>query len=119
MADKKDNILIAEEDAKIRIGEVLLEKDNLLRQAKERAKKELKSHDEELRDKTQAKITELNMNSSEVDDIDAKTLVDLKEIENKFTKNKSSVCDFLFNSVVNVTITIPDVVKADFEKQIK
>ena len=119
MADKKDNILIAEEDAKIRISEVLQEKDNLLRQAKERAKKELKSHDEELREKTQQRTTELLLNSTELDQIDAKTIVDMKEIETKFIKNKSSVCEFLFNSVVNVTISIPDVVKADFEKQIK
>lgn len=119
MADKKDNILIAEEDAKIRITEVLQEKDNLLRQAKERAKKELNSHDEELRKITQQRVTDLLTNNTELEQIEAKTIVDMKEIETLFAKNKSSVCEFLFNSVVNVTISIPDVVKADFEKQIK
>ncbi len=119
MTDKRDYIIIAEDLAKSRIVEVQLEKDNLLKQAKEKARKDLRSHDDDLQIKTQEKVTQLYMDNTHNEEIDAKTEVEIKDTEVKFIKNKQAACDFLFKSVTDVVITIPDVVKADFEKSLK
>jgi hypothetical protein len=39
-------------------------------------------------------------------------------VEQMFNKNKSDVTDFLFGNVVNVEITIPEVVKGKFEERL-
>jgi len=119
MTDKRDYIIIAEDLAKTRIVEVQLEKDNLLKQAKEKARKDLRSHDDDLQIKTQEKVTQLYMNNSHVEEIDSKTEAEIKDIEVKFKNNKQGACDFLFKSITDVVISIPDVVKADFEKSLK
>jgi vacuolar-type H+-ATPase subunit H len=117
MSDKKDEVLIAENEVKQRINQVLLEKDDLLRQAKEKAKKELKSHDDDMRVATQEKVTELLVDRTRMDEVDEQTRRDLILIEENFVKNKSQVVDFLFGSVINVNIVIPDVVIGCFEEK--
>jgi len=119
MSDKKDEVLIAENEVKQRINQVLLEKDDLLRQAKEKAKKELKSHDDDMRLETQEKVTELLVNRQAIDEVDEQTRRDLIVIDDDFEKNKSQVVDFLFNSVTTVNIVIPDVVIGCFEEKMK
>ena len=119
MADRIDEVLIAENEAKKRIAEVMQEKDDLLRQAKEKAKKELKSHDDELREITQEKITQLYLDRNELEEIDERTKKEIIEIDLAYNKNKSKVADFIFKSVVSVNIVIPDVVKGNFEEKIK
>lgn len=119
MADKRDNVLEAENEAKIRILEVMQEKDDLLKQAKERAKKELKSHDDQLQQETQEKVTNLYVDRSEIDRIEENTEKEIAIIEQNFNRNKKEVVDYLFESVININIVIPDVVKADFEKSMK
>ena len=116
MADRKDDVLIAENEAKNRINLVLKEKDEVLRQAKDKAKKELKSHDDELRIKTQDRITELHLNTNEIESIDSKTEVELKEIDALFSKNKDKVVNMLFDSVTKVNIVISNTVKENFER---
>ena len=117
MSDKKDEVLIAENEVKLRINQVLLEKDDLLRQAKEKAKKELKSHDDEMRCATQEKVTELLVDRSRMDEVDEQTRQELILIEENFEKNKSEVVDYLFGAVTNVNIVIPDVVIGCFEEK--
>ena len=119
IVDKKDNVLLAELDAKKRIQEVLQEKEEVLRKAKDKAKKELKSFDEDLNQKTRDRVTQLYIDRSETDKLDDITKNEILELEKNFQKNKKNVVDFLFNSVVNVTIAIPDVVIADFENKFK
>lgn len=119
MTERKDEVLVAEKEAKAKISQVLQEKDDLLKQAKEKAKKDLKSHDDEMRAKTQEKITQLILNRGEIDSIEEKTKADLKTLELSYTKNRSNVVDFLFNSVTTVKIHIPDVVKGNFEETYK
>mmetsp|Transcript_796 Transcript_796/g.776 ORF Transcript_796/g.776 Transcript_796/m.776 type:complete len:122 (+) Transcript_796:32-397(+) len=121
MTDKKekDEVLVAEDEAKQRIQQVQQEKDDLLRQAKDKAKKQLKSHDDELRTKTQEKITELYLDRTPLENIDEKTKQDIKAIDESFVKNKDQVSQFLFDSVTKVNIVIPDVVIANFEEKFK
>ena len=87
-----------------------------VRQAKINARMELSSYEEKLREETQEKITELNINRQGFDEIDKITEEELKEIDETFNKNKNKVIDFLFDSVVQVNIDIPDVVKGNFEE---
>jgi vacuolar-type H+-ATPase subunit H len=119
MTDRKDEVLIAEKEAKAKIAQVMQEKDDLLKQAKDKAKKDLKSHDDEMRGKTQEKITQLILNRGEIDVIEEKTKSELKTLQTSFEKNKGKVVDFLFNSVTTVKIHIPDVVKGNFEETYK
>lgn len=119
MAERKDDVLLAEEDAKSRIQLVLQEKDDLLRKAKEQAKQNLRSHDEELQQLTQDKITHLYIDRSNIDEIEKHTQTEVQRLEESFHKNKDKVVDFLFESVTNIKIVIPDVVIADFEKSKK
>jgi vacuolar-type H+-ATPase subunit H len=119
MTDKKDSVLIAEDEAKARIQEVIQEKDDLLRQAKERAKKELRSFDDELQQKTQERITNLYIDRSDLNAIEGNTEKELRDLEDKFAKNKNEVVDYLFEAVTHIKIVIPDVVKANFENTMK
>lgn len=119
IADRKDNVLIAELEAKKRISDVNQEKDDLLRKAKDKAKKELKSFDEDLNQKTREKVTQLYIDRSETDKLEELTLSEIKDIEKNYIKNKNEVIDFLFDTVINVKIGIPDVVIADFENKFK
>lgn len=117
--DKKDEVLLAENEAKEKISVVLQEKDDLLRQAKDKAKKDLTTHDDELRMKTQEKITALLMDTSKAEEVDEQTKKDLVRIEESFKRNKESVSQFLFTSTIKVDINIPEVVIGNFEERMK
>lgn len=119
IVDRKDDVLVAEKEAKDRIVLVNQEKEDLWRQAKDKAKKELKSHDDAIREKNQQKITELYLDRKEIESIDNKTKVDLKVIDQAYDINQNKVVDFLFESVTKVNIHIPDVVIGNFEETYK
>ena len=119
MEEKRDEVLIAETDVKERIRQVLAEKDDLFRFAKEKAKKQLKTYDDELRGKTQEKITELIMFRQETDHIEEKTKSDLEQIHKTYERNKETVIQYLFDTVTKVDIHIPDVVIGNFEENFK
>lgn len=119
MADKKDYILVAEEEAKERIIQIQAEKESIIKQAKDKARKDLKSHEIDLQQRNQMRITELYSNNILLDEIDKKNLVEIKEIEEKNKINADKAVRLLFETVTKVSIVIPDVVKAEFEKENK
>lgn len=117
MEEKKDEVLLAELDVKQRIQQVMSEKNDLLKNAKEKAQRQLKTYDDELLNKTQEKISQLIINREANDHIEQKTKSDIELIKQLFKKNKENVTQFLFNTVTNVDIHIPDVVIGNFEEK--
>ena len=116
---ERDDVLITENEAKNKINQILQEKDSLFKQAKQNARKDLSSYEDEIREETRDKITTLNMNQDEFDAIEKRTEEEIKEIEALFVRNKETVIDMLFKNVIAVNVEVPDVVKGDFEKNIK
>lgn len=116
MSEKLDEVLLAEKEAKKRIDLILKEKEDMLKFAKEKAKKELRSHEDELRKVTNDKITDLLSNKSTLIEVEEKTKNDLKMIDNLASKNQNDVINFLYKTVISVDIVIPDVVKENFEQ---
>lgn len=119
MSEKLDEVLLAEKEAKKRIDLILKEKEDMLRLAKEKAKKELRSHEDDLRKITNDKITDLLSNKNTLIEVEEKTKKDLKLIDELALKNQQEVVNYLFKTVTYVDIRIPDVVKENFEENYK
>lgn len=119
MSEKLDEVLLAEKEAKKRIDLILKEKEDMLRLAKEKAKKELRSHEDDLRKITNDKITDLLSNKNTLIEVEEKTKKDLKLIDELALKNQQEVVNYLFKTVTYVDIVIPDVVKENFEENYK
>lgn len=114
---KGDYVLDQEKHALDQIRDANKEKDDLLRKAKDAAKKELNSYDEQKQSETQDRITELTSNTTVIDEIYDKKEADIKEINENFAKNKQKVIDFLFDNVLKIEYNVPDVVKGCFEEK--
>ena len=114
---KGDYVLEQERYASEQIAEVSKEKDDLLKRAKEAARKETASYDEEKRSECMQKVTELTSNTDILDEILEKKEVDLKLINEAYNRNKDKVIDFLFKNVIKVEFEVPDVVKGCFEEK--
>jgi len=52
-----------------------------------------------------------------IERIETKRDEDIKIVDSKYKKNKEKVIDFLFNSILQVEIRVPDVVKGNFEER--
>ena len=117
MASKGDYALEQEKYSAELIEKANNEKDGLLKLAKDMAKKELESYNEDKRREYDNKVTELNVNEKFIEEIENKSKIDVEEINSKFASRKDKVVDFLFESVINVKYEVPEVVKGFFEEK--
>ena len=116
-AGREDHVLEQEKYAIEQIENANKEKDDLLRKAKEAARKETASYDDEKRRECMDKVTELASNTQVIEEIEEKSKNDIKKINEIYEKNKGKVIDFLFNNVITVDFEVPDVVKGCFEEK--
>lgn len=116
-AGREDHVLEQEKYAIEQIENANKEKDDLLRKAKEAARKETASYDDEKRRECMDKVTELASNTQVLEEIEEKSKNDIKKINEIYEKNKGKVIDFLFNNVITVDFEVPDVVKGCFEEK--
>ena len=117
MSGREDHVL---EQEKLAIGQIEnanKEKDDLLRKAKEAARKETASYDDEKRRECMEKVTELASNTEMIEEIEEKSKKDIEAINKIYEHNKDKVIDYLFNSVIKVDFEVPDVVKGCFEEK--
>ena len=117
MASKGDYALEQEKYSAELIEKANNEKDGLLKLAKDMAKKELESYNEDKRREYDNKVTELNVNEKFIEEIENKSKIDVEEINSKFASRKDKVVYFLFESVINVKYEVPEVVKGFFEEK--
>ena len=117
MATRGDYALEQEKYSVELIEKASNEKDGLLKLAKEMANKELTSYDDEKRNECMDKITELNTNEQELENIKNKSKEEVDAILNSYGSTKDKVVDFLFANVINVKYEVPDVVKGFFEEK--
>lgn len=116
-SERGDYVLEQEKYALEQIENANKEKDDLLRKAKEAARKETASYEEEKRNECMQKTTELTSNIAIIDEINEKSKNEIQKLNECYEKNKASVIDFLFNSVLTVKFEVPDVVKGCFEEK--
>lgn len=114
---KGDYVLEQENYASEQILEVSKEKDDLLRKAKEAARRETASYEEEKRNDCMQRVTQLTSNTDLIDEIFEKKEKDLELIKEQYNQNKDKVIDFLFKNVIKVEFSVPDVVKGCFEEK--
>ena len=117
MSGREDHVLEQEKLAIEQIENANKEKDDLLRKAKEAARKEKASYDDEKRRECMEKVTELASNTEMIEEIEEKSKKDIEAINKIYEHNKDKVIDYLFNSVIKVDFEVPDVVKGCFEEK--
>ena len=117
MATRGDYALEQEKYSVELIEKASNEKDGLLKLAKDMAQKELTSYEEEKRNEYNDKVTELNTNEQELENIHKKSKEEVDAILNSYDAKKDKVVDFLFANVINVKYEVPDVVKGFFEEK--
>ena len=94
-----------------------------MRKARNEALKEIKVYEEEMKKKNDEKITEvlkmiilqLLTFSSDHSKLEREVKEDIGRVEILFNRNKDSVIDFLIDHVKYVDITVPEVVKGNFD----
>ncbi len=59
----------------------------------------------------------MNSNVAYIEEIENRNKLEISEVEKEFNKNKDKVIDYLFQNVLEVDITVPDVVKGKFEEK--
>ena len=111
-----DELLKAEEEANTIIKNAQTERDKRLKEAKISAEQEINLFKKEEEDKYQKIINERYGKSTEEDDLEKKTKVEIDRIFKDYEANKSSVIDMLLERIINVELEIPEVVKGNFEK---
>jgi hypothetical protein len=92
-------------------------KDNLMKIAKKMAERELSEYDEKKNEEINEKITQLNLNDNQLEEIQNKGNEEVELIKNLYNNNKDKVIDFLFKNVLTVKYEVPDVVKGCFEEK--
>ena len=117
MSGREDHVLEQEKLAIEQIENANKEKDDLLRKAKEAARKETASYDDEKRRECMEKVTELASNTEMIEEIEKKKKKDIEAINKIYEHNKDKVIDYLFNNVIKVDFEVPDVVKGCFEEK--
>ena len=117
MSGREDHVLEQEKLAIEQIENANKEKDDLLRKAKEAARKETASYDDEKRRECMEKVTELASNTEMIEEIEEKSKKDIEAIKQRYEHNKDKVIDYLFNNVIKVDFEVPDVVKGCFEEK--
>jgi len=93
------------------------QKDNLKKFAKKMAERELSEYDEKKNEETNEKITQLNINDNQLEEIQNKGNEEIEQIKKLYNDNKEKVIDFLFKNVLTVKYEVPDVVKGCFEEK--
>ena len=81
------------------------------------ANKEITSYEEGKRNECMNKVTELNKNEQELENIHNKSKAEVDDIMNFYSTTKDKVVGFLFTNVINVKYEVPDVVKGFFEEK--
>ena len=93
------------------------QKDNLMKIAKKMAERELSEYDAKKNEEINEKITQLNVNDNQLEEIQNKGNEEIELIKKSYNNNKEKVIDFLFKNVLTVKYEVPDVVKGCFEEK--
>ena len=93
------------------------QKDNLMKIAKKMAERELSEYNGKKNEEINEKITQLNVNDNQLDEIQNKGNEEIELIKKSYNNNKEKVIDFLFKNVLTVKYEVPDVVKGCFEEK--
>ena len=116
-SSKGDYALEQEKFGTEQIEKAKRQKDNLMKIAKKMAERELNEYDEKKNDEINEKITQLNINDNQLEEIQNKGNEEIEIIKKSYNDNKEKVIDFLFKNVLTVKYEVPDVVKGCFEEK--
>ena len=116
-SSKGDYALEQEKFGTEQIEKAKRQKDNLMKIAKKMAERELSEYDEKKNEETNEKITQLNINDNQLEEIQNKGNEEIEIIKKNYDDNKEKVIDFLFKNVLTVKYEVPDVVKGCFEEK--
>ena len=116
-SSKGDYALEQEKFGTEQIEKAKIQKDNLMKIAKKMAERELSEYDEKKNEEINEKITQLNLNDNQLEEIQNKGNEEVELIKNLYNNNKDKVIDFLFKNVLTVKYEVPDVVKGCFEEK--